>query len=57
MWDDPIDGKESRLWGVALNSDGEYFVGRRLTGVAEPWERRIRLMGRRSRLRRSPYVG
>jgi hypothetical protein len=22
-----MDGAESHLWGVALNSDGEFFVG------------------------------
>jgi hypothetical protein len=32
----PMDGAEYRLWSLALKSDGEFFVGRRVTGVAEP---------------------
>jgi hypothetical protein len=35
MWDAPMDGAESRLWGVAHNTDGGSFWGS-LTGVAEP---------------------
>jgi hypothetical protein len=35
MWDARKDVEEFRLWGVGLNSDGECFVGRSLTGVAE----------------------
>jgi hypothetical protein len=28
MWDAMMDGAESSLWGVALDSEGECFVGR-----------------------------
>jgi hypothetical protein len=40
----PMDGAESGLWGMALKSEGESFVGRNQMGVAEPCERRISLM-------------
>jgi hypothetical protein len=35
MWDGQMDGAEFRLWGVALNRDDVFFVGRSVTVVAE----------------------
>jgi hypothetical protein len=36
MWDALMDGAESRLW--RMERDGEFLVGRSVTGVVEPSE-------------------
>lgn len=36
QWDGCMEGAESCLWGMALNSEGESFVGPIKTGVLEP---------------------
>lgn len=43
--------------GSAGNSEREVFVGRSVSGVAEPWEMRIGLIGGSLRVERSRTLG
>jgi hypothetical protein len=36
QWDAPMDGEESRLWGVTLSSEGKSLVGWGQMRVGEP---------------------